>query len=111
MAFMDAVLLSWPVVLTPWKVIGYAGAGCFGLRWAIQAWHRKQTGSREIPTVFWVISLIGAGATLCYFIWGKNDSVGILSNALPMSVAAYNLFLDLRHRRTPVIKPVEKPDV
>ncbi len=27
------------------------------------------------------------------------DSVGILANAFPLSVAAYNLFLDANHRK------------
>ena len=31
--------------------------------------------------------------------FGKNDSVGILSNLFPMSVAFYNLYLDFSHRK------------
>jgi lipid-A-disaccharide synthase-like uncharacterized protein len=31
-----------------------------------------------------------------YFIWGKNDAVGILTNLLPAGVALYNLVLDIR---------------
>ena len=31
-----------------------------------------------------------------YFIWGKNDSVGVLSNLFPMTVALYNLFMHYR---------------
>jgi lipid-A-disaccharide synthase-like uncharacterized protein len=31
-----------------------------------------------------------------YFICGKNDSVGILSNLIPAGVGGYNLYLDLR---------------
>ena len=30
-----------------------------------------------------------------YFIWGKNDSVGVLTNLLPASVAFYNLVMDI----------------
>jgi lipid-A-disaccharide synthase-like uncharacterized protein len=37
---------------------------------------------------------------LSYFTFGKNDSVGILSNLFPACVAIYNLVLDLRHKRT-----------
>jgi lipid-A-disaccharide synthase-like uncharacterized protein len=33
---------------------------------------------------------------LSYFIWGKNDSVGVLSNLFPMMVALYNLFMHYR---------------
>lgn len=88
------------IVIDPWKVIGYAGALLFALRWVVQAAHRRRTGSNVMPTVFWVISLAGAGMTTLYFIFGKNDSVGILQNALPASVAFYNLVLDLRMKRT-----------
>ena len=35
-----------------------------------------------------------------YFIWGKNDSVGVLTNLLPASVAFYNLVMDIRSKRT-----------
>jgi lipid-A-disaccharide synthase-like uncharacterized protein len=35
-----------------------------------------------------------------YFIWGKNDAVGILTNLLPASVAFYNLIMDIRHHRS-----------
>ena len=34
-----------------------------------------------------------------YFIWGKNDSVGVLTNLLPASVAFYNLVMDIRSKR------------
>ena len=34
-----------------------------------------------------------------YFTFGKNDSVGILSNAFPALVSVYNLVIDLRHRK------------
>jgi lipid-A-disaccharide synthase-like uncharacterized protein len=86
--------------VTGWKLLGFLGAFCFGGRWLVQAWHRKRTGRSEMPTVFWVISLAGAGMVTMYFIWGKNDSVGILTNSLPASVALYNLVQDLRQRRT-----------
>jgi lipid-A-disaccharide synthase-like uncharacterized protein len=36
---------------------------------------------------------------LGYFTFGKNDSVGILSNLFPVWVSGYNLILDLRHKR------------
>ena len=35
---------------------------------------------------------------LAYFIIGKNDSVGIISNLFPMFVALYNVSVHLRHR-------------
>jgi len=51
------------------------------------------------PTVFWFMSISGSLLLLSYFIFGKNDSVGILSNLFPAGVAGYNLYLDLTHKR------------
>ena len=34
---------------------------------------------------------------LSYFMFGKNDSVGILSNLFPSFISGYNLYLDIRH--------------
>ena len=45
------------------------------------------------------MSITGSLLLLAYFTFGKNDSVGILSNLFPAGVAVYNLYLDLRHRR------------
>lgn len=93
------------MVLTGWKGLGLAGALCFASRWFVQVRHRRRTRSAEMPTSFWLISVIGAALTSAYFIWGKNDSVGILQNVLPLSVAVYNLWLDLAHRRRPPGEP------
>ena len=87
--------------ITGWKLVGFGGALCFAGRWLVQAWHRKKTGSAVMPTLFWIISLSGAGMLTAYFIWGKNDSVGILTNALPSSVALWNLIQDLRKKSQP----------
>ena len=87
------------LTITWWKVIGLLGALCFALRWLVQFFHRRRTGSSEIPTLFWVMSIVGAALTTLYFIFGKNDSVGILTSALPLGVACYNLRKDLRRPR------------
>jgi lipid-A-disaccharide synthase-like uncharacterized protein len=98
--WMNTPFLEWGgLVLDPWKLIGYVGALMFALRWVVQALHRKRTGHNIMPTLFWIISLLGAGLTTLYFVFGKNDSVGIIQNALPATVALYNLVLDLRQRR------------
>ncbi len=87
------------LTITGWKILGFAGALCFASRWFVQAWYRKRYHTREMPTRFWVISLVGAGLVTAYFIWGKNDSIGILTNSLPACVAAYNLWQDIRWKR------------
>jgi lipid-A-disaccharide synthase-like uncharacterized protein len=42
----------------------------------------------------------GSLLLLAYFTFGKNDSVGILSNLFPALIAGYNLYLDLRGPRS-----------
>lgn len=85
-------------LLTPWKIIGYLGVAVFGGRWLVQVIASHRAGYSRLPRVFWYMSLTGSLLLLSYFIFSeKNDSVGILSNMLPCAVAAYNLFLDIRH--------------
>ncbi len=79
--------------VSPWKLIGYLGVLLFASRWVVQLWattkHRKPT----FPILFWILSVSGSLMLLAYFIWGKNDSVGILANAFPFTIACYNLYL------------------
>jgi lipid-A-disaccharide synthase-like uncharacterized protein len=97
--------------VTGWKLIGWTGGAGFLLRWVVQAVYRKRTGTAEIPTAFWIISLVSAAFLLSYFIFGKNDSVGIMSNLFPMFIASYNLHLDLAQRRQKTQeKPVDGPN-
>ena len=87
------------IVLTPWKVIGFIGAFLFAARWLVQAIATKQAGKPTIPRSFWIISLMGSAMVTSYFIWGKNDSVGVLTNLLPATVAFYNLVMDIKSSR------------
>jgi lipid-A-disaccharide synthase-like uncharacterized protein len=43
------------------------------------------------------MSISGCLLLLSYFIFGKNVSVGFLSNLFPLAVALYNLSLDSRN--------------
>jgi lipid-A-disaccharide synthase-like uncharacterized protein len=101
---MNDVLIEFPffgipVVITAWKLIGYAGVATFSGRWFVQLFASHRAGKSTIPRVFWYLSLLGSILLLCYFTFGKNDSVGILSNLFPSFIASYNLFLDIRHGR------------
>jgi lipid-A-disaccharide synthase-like uncharacterized protein len=87
------------IVLTPWKLVGLVGGLMFMARWIIQAWATRRAGKPTIPRSFWIISLLGSAMVTSYFIWGKNDAVGILTNLLPASVALYNLVLDIKSGR------------
>lgn len=86
-------------ILTPWKLIGYAGVFLFGGRWFVQLIVSHMKKKPTFPRLFWYMSLSGSACLLTYFTFGKNDSVGILSNLFPACVSAYNLFLDITHRR------------
>ena len=92
--------VAWGVTLTAWKLVGYLGVALFAGRWFVQMYYSRRYGKPVVPTVFWIMSISGSLLLLSYFTFGKNDSVGILSNLFPAGVAGYNLFLDLRNRRT-----------
>jgi len=84
------------VVVTPWKLVGYLGVLLFAGRWVVQVIAARRHQRPVIPRLFWTMSIAGSALLLAYFIWGRNDSVGVLSNLFPMAVALYNWFLDVR---------------
>jgi lipid-A-disaccharide synthase-like uncharacterized protein len=89
-----------PLVLTPWKVIGVAGAMMFASRWIVQAYLSRKAGRSVTPPVFWIMSIIGSFMTLCYFFFSaKQDIVGITNTLPPCLVAVYNLILELRFQK------------
>jgi len=97
---MDQVLLtSFGVTVTPWKLVGYLGVTLFAGRWFVQLYYSRKLRRPVVPTVFWVMSISGSLLLLSYFVFGKNDSVGILSNLFPAGIASYNLYLDLTNKR------------
>lgn len=97
---MKTVLFEfYGVVITPWKLVGYLGVGLFAGRWFIQLFASRRHGKPMLPRTFWYMSAIGSVLLLAYFIFGKNDSVGILANLFPLFVALYNLRLDIRSSR------------
>ena len=85
------------VYVTPWKIIGYFGVTLFAGRWFVQLLSSSYNKRPTFPRLFWLMSLSGSLLLLLYFTFGKNDSVGILSNAFPVLVASYNLYLDCKH--------------
>jgi lipid-A-disaccharide synthase-like uncharacterized protein len=97
---MNRVLLvMFGITITPWKLIGYIGVLLFAGRWFVQLAASQVSGKPVMPRLFWYMSALGSVALLCYFVFGKNDSVGILSNLFPLFVALYNLYLDAKARR------------
>jgi lipid-A-disaccharide synthase-like uncharacterized protein len=96
----DVLVVLFGVTITPWKLIGYTGVFLFAGRWFVQLWASRLARKPTMPSLFWYMSALGSVLLLGYFIFGKNDSVGILSNLFPLFVALYNLYLDRRHRAT-----------
>ena len=94
------VWLEWTGLhMSPWKIIGLAGALMFGGRWLIQFVASKRAGKPVIPRVFWYMSLVGSVMTLSYFLFSqKQDSVGVIQNLFPAFTAGYSLWLDIQHR-------------
>ena len=84
--------------LTPWKVVGYLGMAMFTSRWFVQMYATRKHKKVTMPLSFWVLSVCGSVLLLAYFVVGKNDSVGILSNLFPVVVSVYNLTVHMRHR-------------
>ena len=87
---------------TTWKVVGYIGMALFTSRWFVQMYYTRKHRRVVMPMAFWWLSVSGSVLLLTYFIFGKNDSVGILSNLFPVFVSTYNLVVhtrDLRARR------------
>jgi lipid-A-disaccharide synthase-like uncharacterized protein len=85
------------LTITTGKLVGYLGVLLFSGRWLIQMCSSQLSGKPVLPRIFWYMSMCGSLCLLLYFIFGKNDSVGILSNLFPLAVAIYNLKLDFRY--------------
>ncbi len=88
--------------VTPWKVVGYLGVAMFTSRWFVQLYYTRKYKRVVMPLSFWWLSVCGSLLLLAYFIAGKNDSVGILSNFFPVFVSVYNLVIHLRHHKNDV---------
>ncbi len=92
----ESLFTLYGVTINAWKLIGYTGILMFSGRWVIQYFESRRAGRPMVTKGFWVMSLIGSTLSLLYFIFGKNDSVGVLANLFPAFVSAYNLMLQCR---------------
>jgi len=84
--------------LTPWKMVGFAGTLMFTSRWFVQLYYTRKYKRVVMPLAFWWLSVGGSFLLLAYFVFGKNDSVGIIQNLFPAFTAGYSLYLDIKHR-------------
>jgi lipid-A-disaccharide synthase-like uncharacterized protein len=104
---MDLIQSEWQHILTalqnfeltPWKVVGFLGMVLFTSRWFVQLYYTRKLKRVVMPLAFWWLSVAGSVLLLAYFIFGKHDSVGILSNFFPVLVTVYHLYVHPRHRR------------
>jgi len=97
---MNEVLIRvFGVTVTSWKLVGYLGVVLFAGRWFVQLAASKASGKPVMPRLFWYMSVSGSVLLLAYFVFGKNDSVGVMSNLFPLFVALYNLYLDTQNRK------------
>ena len=86
--------------LTPWKAVGLLGSVMFTSRWFVQLYYTRKLKRVVMPLAFWWLSVFGSALLLAYFVIGKNDSVGIISNFFPVFVSVYNLVVHLRNRKS-----------
>ena len=93
------------VLVTPWKLIGYLGVFLFAGRWVVQMFATRRHGRPAFPGLFWAMSVGGSALLLAYFVWGKNDSVGVMSNLFPMAVAVYNSVMHQRAKQGSDLPP------
>ncbi len=97
---MNSVLIElFGVTVTGWKVVGYFGVFMFSSRWFVQLWASRKAQKPVVPRLFWLMSIAGSLMCLAYFVWGKNDSVGILAYLFPSVISAYNLYLDVKDKK------------
>jgi lipid-A-disaccharide synthase-like uncharacterized protein len=95
-----AILQLAAVEVNAWKIIGWTGNLIFGTRFIWQWIASERAKKSIIPPGFWEISLLGSILYTCYFIFYRHDSVGIISNLLPLPLYARNVFLHWRHAKT-----------
>jgi len=97
-AMNEVLIVFHGITITGWKLIGYTGTLLFSARWFVQMYATRKHRRVHMPRTFWYLSIVGSLMALSYFIFGKNDSVGILQNLFPAFVALYNLRVDFRDR-------------
>jgi lipid-A-disaccharide synthase-like uncharacterized protein len=98
----ETIVILFGVRVTAWKLIGYLGVFLFTSRWFVQVLASKRAKRPTIPRLFWLLSMAGSLLCLLYFVFGKNDSVGILAYLFPCFVSGYNLYLDVTHKKNSV---------
>jgi lipid-A-disaccharide synthase-like uncharacterized protein len=97
------------VVVTPWKIVGWIGAGVFGARFLIQWIASERAKQSVIPFGFWECSAIGSFLLLTYFTIYRHDSVGVLQNILPLPIYLRNLYFRYTRKRPTHVGAAPRP--
>jgi lipid-A-disaccharide synthase-like uncharacterized protein len=92
-------LQMYGLTITPWKIVGWLGAGIFGTRFLIQWIASERAKKSVIPFGFWECSALGSFLLLAYFAIYRHDSVGVLQNMLPLPIYLRNLYFRYTHHQ------------
>ena len=83
---------------TLWLVVGFAGQGCFFMRFFVQWIYSEREKRSVIPVAFWYFSLGGAAILLTYAIH-RQDPVFIVGQSTGFLIYTRNLMLLGREKR------------
>jgi lipid-A-disaccharide synthase-like uncharacterized protein len=84
------------IVVTPWKIVGWAGSAVFSIRFVLQWVASERAKKSIIPIGFWECSLLGSLLALSYFAIYRRDSVGVIMTLVPLPLYVRNLYLKWR---------------
>src|ERR1700732_2716947 len=84
------------IVVTPWKIVGWAGSAVFSIRFVLQWVASERAKKSIIPIGFWECSLLGSLLALSYFAIYRRDSVGVIMTLMPLPLYVRNLYLKWR---------------
>lgn len=84
------------IVVTPWKIVGWAGSAVFSIRFVLQWIASERAKKSIIPIGFWECSLLGSLLALSYFAIYRRDSVGVIMTLVPLPLYVRNLYLKWR---------------
>ncbi|HEU5262157.1 MAG TPA: lipid-A-disaccharide synthase N-terminal domain-containing protein [Gemmatimonadales bacterium] len=80
-----------------WLGLGLLGQAAFSARFAVQ-WLASERAKRSVvPTMFWVLSIVGSALLLAYSIY-RRDPVFILGQSAGLAIYVRNLYLIHRTR-------------
>ena len=78
-------------------LLGVIAQVVFTLRFVYQWLYAEKSKEATLPLGFWIISLIGGGMTLTYFIF-RQDIVLIISNVMGIVIYTRNIMLYKKKR-------------